>query len=322
MQHRKLTGTGLTVSNLCVGTMTFGGQVDEKAGIEIIRFALDNGINFIDTANVYSGGVSETITGKALKGRRDEAVLATKIRYNITGKKNDEGLHRGHMIAGTDACLKRLDTDYVDILYLHAPDYATPIEETMEAATQLVKAGKARYIGVSNYASWQIVDLIRVSERINGIAPVVTQDCYNLITRSIDRELVPCIQAHNIGLVIYSPIASGLLTEKHLAGEPAEGSRMAINQQYNDRFWKPTNLQAVQELHAIAKEAGMRLTELAMNWCNSLGYVDSILAGMSRLDQLKQNMAWLHDEPLSAEIMAKCDAVWAKIDDQSFKYSR
>ena len=322
MKYRKLTGTGLNVSNLCVGTMMFGDQVDEKAGIEIIHYALDNGINFIDTANVYNRGMSEIITGKALKGRRDEVVLATKIRYNITGKKNDEGLHRGHIIAGVDACLKRLGTAYVDILYLHAPDYETPVEETMEAATRLVKTGKARYIGVSNYASWQIVDLIRVSEKINGIAPVVTQNCYNLITRSIDRELVPCIKTHNIGLVIYSPIASGLLTEKQLLGKPAEGSRMAINKQYNDRFWKPTNLEAVQELNSIAKEAGMNITELAMNWCDSVGYVDSILTGMSRLDQLKQNIAWLHDKPLDNEILAKCDAVWAKIDDQSFKYNR
>ncbi len=322
MKYRKLTGTGLNVSNLCVGTMMFGDQVDEKAGIEIIHYALDNGINFIDTANVYNRGMSEIITGKALKGHRDEAVLATKIRYNITGRKNDEGLHRGHIIAGVDACLKRLDTDYVDILYLHAPDYETPIEETMEAATQLVKAGKARYIGVSNYASWQIVDLIRVSEKANGIAPVVTQNCYNLITRSIDRELVPCIMTHDIGLVIYSPIASGLLTEKQLLGKPAEGSRMANNKQYNDRFWKPTNLEAVQELNTIAREAGMNITGLAMNWCNSVGYVDSILTGMSRLEQLKQNIAWLYDKPLDNEILAKCDAVWAKIDDQSFKYNR
>jgi len=322
MRYKKLTGTGLSVSNLCVGTMTFGGQVDEKAGIEIVHYALDNGINFIDTANVYTGGMSEVITGKALKGRRDEAVLATKIRFNITGVKNDEGLHRGHMIAGLDACLKRLDTDYVDILYFHAPDYETSIEETMDAAAGLIKAGKARYIGVSNYPSWLIVDLIRVSEKQNGYAPVVTQNCYNLITRSIDRELVPCIKKHNVGLVIYSPIASGLLTEKHLSGKPAEGSRMATNQQYNDRFWKPTNLDAVSELNGIAKEAGMNITELAMNWCNSLEYVDSILTGMSSLDQLKQNIAFIHDTPLSGEVMEKCDAVWAKIDDQSFKYYR
>lgn len=322
MQYNRLKGTGISVSNLCVGTMMFGGQVDEKAGIEIINYALDNGINFIDTANVYNSGVSESIVGKALKGRRDEAVLATKIRFNITGKQNDEGLHRGHMIAGLDACLKRLNTDYVDILYLHAPDYDTPIEETMEAAADLVKAGKARYIGVSNYASWQIMDLVHAGEKNGGITPVVTQNCYNLLTRSIDRELVPCIKEHNIGLTIYSPIASGLLTEKHLSGQPAEGSRMATNQQYNDRFWKPTNLEAVRELNAIAQEAGMNITELAMNWCQSVGYVDSIIAGMSRLDQLKQNISYMHDKPLCKEVMDKCDAVWAKIDDQSFKYNR
>ena len=322
MKYNKLTGTGLSVSNICVGTMTFGGQLDEKAAIEIVHYALDNGINFIDTANVYTGGSSEIITGKALKGRRDEAVLATKIRFNITGKKNDEGLHRGHMISGVEACLKRLDTDYLDILYFHAPDNNTPLEETMEAAAQLIKAGKTRYIGVSNYASWQIVDLIRASEKINGIAPAITQNCYNLITRSIDKELVPCIKAHNMGLVIYSPIASGLLTEKHLSGKPAEGSRMAINKQYNERFWKAANLNALQELNSIAKEAGMNITELAMNWCNSLSYVNSILSGMSSLDQLKQNIAWLHDKPLDAEIMVKCDSVWNKIGDQSFSYHR
>jgi len=322
MQYRKLTGTGLTVSNICVGTMMFGGQVDEKAGAEIINYALDNGINFIDTADVYNGGISEIITGKGLKGRREEAVLATKIRNNLTGRKNDEGLNRVHMIAGVDACLKRLDTDYVDILYFHAPDYDTPIEETMETAALLVRAGKVRYIGVSNYASWQIVDLIRVSEKNNGIAPVVTQNGYNLITRSIDRELVPCIKAHNIGLVIYSPIAGGLLTEKQLSGIPAEGSRMATNQQYNDRYWKPANLEAVQELNAIAREAGMNITDLAMNWCHSQDYVDSIISGMSCLDQLKQNIARLRDKPLDGEIMAQCDAVWAGIDDRSFQYNR
>lgn len=322
MKYRKLTGTGITVSNLCLGTMQFGSQVDEKNGIEIVRYALDNGINFIDTANVYNGGASEIIVGKALKGCREEAVLATKIRYNITGRKNDEGLNRGHMIAGVNACLKRLDTDYVDILYLHAPDYDTPIEETMEAAAQLVRAGKVRYIGVSNYAAWQIVDLLRVSEKQNGIAPVVTQDCYNLITRSIDRELVPCIKAHGIGLVVYSPIASGLLTEKHLCGKPAEGSRMATNKQYNERFWKQMNLQAVQELNEIAQQIGMNITELAMNWCDSVGYVDSIIFGMSRLEQVKQNLAYMHDSPLCPEVLKKCDAVWAKLDDQSYQYNR
>ena len=322
MKYKRLAGTGLSVSNLCLGTMTFGDQVDEKTGVEILHYALDNGINFIDTANVYNGGASEVIVGKGLKGRRDEAVLASKIRYNITGKRNDEGLHRGHMIAGVEACLKRLGTDYLDILYLHAPDYNTPIEETMEAATQLVKSGKVRYIGVSNYAAWQIVDLIRVGEKQNGITPVVTQDCYNLITRSIDRELVPCIQEHDIGLVVYSPLASGLLTEKHLSGKPAAGSRMAINKQYNERFWKPTNLDAVQALAAVATEAGLNITELALNWCNSKSYVNSILIGMSSLDQLKQNMAWLHDAPLSCQVQAKCDEIWSKIDDQSYKYNR
>jgi len=302
--------------------MMFGDQVDEKAGVEIIDYALDNGINFIDTADVYNGGVSETITGKALKGRRDETVLATKIRYHMPRWKNDEGLNRVYMIAAVDACLKRLDTDYVDILYFHAPDYDTPVEETMETAAQLVRAGKVRYIGVSNYASWQIVDLIRASEKINGIAPVVTQNGYNLITRSIDRELVPCIKAHHIGLAVYSPIAAGLLTEKQLSGIPAEGSRMATSKQFSERYWKPSNLEAVQELNGIAREAGMNITDLAMNWCHSLDYVDSIITGMSRLDQLKQNIACLRDKPLDGEVLAKCDAVWAKIDDQSFPYNR
>jgi len=322
MQYKKLNGTGLTVSKLSVGTMMFGSQTDEKSGIEIINHALDNGINVIDTANVYNKGQSEIITGKALKTRRNEAVLATKIRNNITGLMNDEGLNRVHMISAVDACLKRLETDYIDILYLHAPDYNTPIEETTETATNLVKAGKARYIGVSNFASWQIVDLIRVSESTGGIAPVVTQNGYNLITRSIDRELVPCIKEHNIGLFVYSPLAGGLLTEKHLSGKPAEGTRMAVNKMYSDRFWKPTNLEAVQELNIIAKEAGMNITELAMNWCTSMDFISSVITGMSTLDQFKQNITSIRDNPLDPEILTKCDEVWSKIDDQSFKYNR
>ena len=192
----------------------------------------------------------------------------------------------------------------------------------METASHLIKTGKVRYIGVSNFASWQIIDLIRISEKIQGIAPVITQNCYNLITRSIDRELVPCIKTHNIGLVIYSPIAAGLLTNKHLTGLPQEGSRMADNKLYNDRFWKPTNLEAVNELNKIAHDAGMNITELAMNWCNSHDFIDSILTGMSTLDQFKDNIACIKDKPLDTEIMKKCDDVWAKIDDQSFKYNR
>lgn len=188
MEYVRLTGTGIAVSKACLGTMTFGGQVDEATSIRIIHQALDLGLNFVDTADLYYAGESERVTGLALKDRRDHVVLATKA-FNPCGPDvNDRGLSRRHLTNALNNSLKRLQTDYIDIFYLHQPDYFTPIAETMDTMADFVRSGKVRYIGVSNYAAWQISDLIACAEKRGGFAPVVTQNVYNQLTRGIEEE--------------------------------------------------------------------------------------------------------------------------------------
>jgi len=321
MEYAKLTGTGLTVSNLCLGTMMFGAQTSEKDSIEIIRYALDAGINFIDTADQYNAGKSEIATGKGLKGDRDKVILATKV-FNPTGGINDKGLNRRHIIEGVERSLKNLDTDYIDLYYMHAPDYNTPIEESVEAMSNLVRSGKVRYVAVSNYASWQVCDLLWVADKRNYIAPVVTQNVLNLLTRGVEAELVPFIKAHNIGMVVYNPIAAGLLTGKHSRDKVTENTRFSLNTAYYDRYWTHENFDAVEKLTEIAKSGGFSLLELAMKWCVQRDYVDSVITGVSRLEQLEQNIASVQGAKLSDEILAKCDEVWVSLSGRRFKYNR
>ena len=182
MEYVHLKGTGLTVSKVCLGTMTFGGQVNEEDSIRIIHAGLEQGINFVDTADLYYQGQSELVTGKALKGRRDGVVLATKVFNPMSDDPNDRGLNRRHILDALDKSLKRLQTDYVDIYYLHQPDYRTPIQETLETMDSLVRSGKVRYIGVSNYAAWQISDLLACARENHWNPPVVTQNVYNPVS--------------------------------------------------------------------------------------------------------------------------------------------
>ena len=321
MEYVKLTGTGLMVSNLCLGTMMFGGQTSEKDSIEIIRCALDSGINFFDTADQYNNGLSEIATGKGLKGDRSKIILATKV-FNQTGGINDKGLNRRHIIDGVERSLKNLDTDYIDLYYMHAPDYNTPIEESLEAMSNLVKAGKIRYVAVSNFASWQICDLLWTADKRNYVPPVVTQNVLNLLTRGVEAELAPFIKAHSMGMVVYNPIAAGLLTGKHSRDKITENTRFSINQGYYDRYWTEENFDAVDKLTEIAKSGGFSLLELAIKWCAQRDYVDSVIIGVSRLEQLKQNISVMEGEKLNADIIAKCDEVWTSLSGRRFKYNR
>lgn len=322
MEYTTLRGTGLTVSRCCLGTMMFGGQIDEKDGVGIVRYAIENGINFIDTADMYQQGASEVITGKGIKGYRDEVILATKVYFPMGTGVNDKGLNRNHIIKGAEDSLKRLDTDYIDIYYLHQPDYNTPLEETLEAASSLVRSGKVRYVGMSNYASWQLVDALWISDKKNGIPPVVSENIYNMLTRGIEQELVPCLKDHNMGLVIYNPLAAGLLTGKHKPGAPQADTRFAANSVYMDRFWKEENFKAVEKLTALAAENGMTLLELAMRWLMSQKSVDSVILGMSKLSQLKMNLSYVDGKLLSEEVLAVCDNIWEELDGNRCRYNR
>jgi len=310
MEYVNLRHTGLTISKACLGTMTFGGQVTESDSIRMIHMALDCGINFVDTADVYCGGASEVATGKALVGRRDRVILATKVFNPMSEDLNDRGLGRRHIIQGLENSLRRLQTDYVDIYYLHQPDYLTPIEETLETMDTLVRSGKVRYVGVSNYASWQISDLLSVAHKNHWTAPVVTQNVYNLLTRGIEDELVPMAQHHDMGIIIYNPLMSGMLTGKHKKGQAVAGSRLADNAVYRARYWSDENIDASIELEAIAAQIGITPTELALRWCSNQPQINSVLLGASKFEHLEQNLTYMLAPALPDNILDACNQVW------------
>jgi len=322
MQYNRFPNTGLKVSNICLGTMMFGGQTNEADSLSIMDYAFEHGVNFFDTADVYNQGASEVIVGHGLKGRRQSIILATKVWGQMGSDPNAQGLSRHHIQSGVEASLKRLGTDYIDIYYMHQPDYNTSIEESLEAMTSLVKAGKIRYIGVSNYAAWQIADLIAVCDKRNYIAPIVTQNVYNLITRGIENELVPFLKEHKVGMTVYNPIAGGLLAGKHKPGAPQENTRFSNNKTYFDRYWQDENFLALDRLTAIAENAGMSILQLSLRWCAAQKSVTSIISGVSRLSQIEQNIEVLEGEPLSAEILSQCDDVWHQLAGTRYMYNR
>lgn len=321
MQLQNIKGTGLKVSKFCLGTMMFGGQTSKEESIRIIDYALDNEVNFFDTADTYADGLSEAIVGEALEKKRDYAVIATKVRNPKGPLPNQMGLGRKHIMQNVDESLKKLRTDYIDILYLHHPDNDTPIEETIETMTQLVRSGKIRYYGVSNYSAWQCCSFVHKAKEMNCIAPVITESVYNMLTRGIEDEMLPFLRQYNMGLAVYNPIAAGLLSGKHSRSGPAADSRLATNAGYNRRYWKEGNLDAVDELTAIASDAGMTLLELALSWLVSRKEVDSLIVGASKYDHVVQNIG-IVSEPnqISDELLQRCDEVWNGIKGNYFNY--
>jgi len=322
MQYHNLPKTSLKVSKLSLGTMMFGGQTSEADSLKIMDYAFEHGINFFDTANTYNQGESEKIVGKGLRGRRDEIILATKVRGQMGQNPNNAGLSRRNILSAVDASLKRLDTEYIDIYYMHAPDYETSMEESLETMSTLVKSGKIRYVGVSNFAAWQIADMLSICDKRNYIAPIITQNVYNPITRGIETELIPFLNAHDLGMAIYNPIAGGLLAGKHKSGKPTENTRFANNDTYYDRYWSDENFAAIDKLTRIAAECGVSMLQLAMKWCDAQATVSSIISGVSRLEQIEQNIASLEGEPLDAGTLLKCDDVWRSLAGTRFGYNR
>jgi aryl-alcohol dehydrogenase-like predicted oxidoreductase len=305
--------------------MMFGGQTNENDSMSIMDYAFDHGVNIFDTANTYNVGESERIVGKWLKRRRDKIILATKVGAQMGDGINNVGLSRRYIHEQIDISLKRIGVDYIDIYYMHTPDYLTNIEETLETMSELVRAGKIHYIGVSNYRAWQVADIIAVCKENNFVPPVITQNVYNLITRGIDDELVPFLKAHNIGMTIYNPIAGGLLTGKHKPNIPAENSRFSMNTMYSlmyyNRYWTDDNFEAVEKLKKIAEEVGLNLLELSYKWCARRDCVTSILCGVSKLSQIENNVEILDDEHLlDDEVMKRCDEVWHSLPNNRFKY--
>jgi aryl-alcohol dehydrogenase-like predicted oxidoreductase len=320
MQNRTLNGTDLTVSRACLGTMTFGSQTDRATAARMAGLCLDSGVNFFDTANVYNAGESERITGEILGPRRRDAVLASKVGMKVG--EHPGGLKRELICKAAEDSLQRLKTDYLDIYYLHLPDWNAPIEESLEAMQTLVSQGKVRYAASSNFASWQVCKMLGIAERA-GFAPArITQPMYNLLARRIEDEYLPMCAELGVSTVVYNPLAGGLLTGKHRSEAPIPGTRFDGNKAYLERYWKDLNFQAVARLAEIAAAAGRSLVSLALNWLLHHTPIDGVILGASRIEQLEENLRALDDGALSSETVAACDEVWSAVRGPSPKYNR
>jgi 1-deoxyxylulose-5-phosphate synthase len=322
MQTRTLKHTELTVSRACFGTMTFGAQVDQTAALRIFDHAFESGVNFFDTANVYNNGASETIVGKALQGRRDRIVLASKVRGKMGDGPAESGLSRAAILKGIDDSLRRLGTDYLDIYYLHQPDYDVPVEETLAAMDAVVRAGKVRYPAASNYAAWQMTQMLAIAGKQSYKPAVITQPMYNLLARGIEQEFMPMCREFGLSTVVYNPLAGGLLTGKQNREAPLAGTRFDNNQMYLSRYWYDATFDAVHELAVIARNAGRSPVSLALNWLLHHTATDCVILGASRLEQLEENLKTLDEGALSAETVAACDGVWAKLRGVTPQYNR
>jgi len=322
MEHVRFGRTGLKVSRLCLGTMTFGLQCDEATSFAILDAAAEAGITFIDTADVYplggtldSVGRTEEIVGKWLRGRREQFVLATKCSGKSGPAPWQQGTSRKHVLASIDASLKRLGTDYVDLYQVHHFDTTVSVDETVEAFDAVVKAGKARYVGVSNYHAYRVARALGRAEakRLSGLVSV--QPRYNLLFREIERELLPLCAEEGLAVIPYNPLAGGMLTGKHQRGAPPEGTRFTLGtaaKNYTERYWKEREFAAVDAFIGLAKGAGVAPATLAMAWVLANPVITAPIVGASRAEQLAASVAALE---------VRLDpALKAKLDDMSHEF--
>jgi aryl-alcohol dehydrogenase-like predicted oxidoreductase len=296
MKYRYLGRSGLLVSRICLGTMTFGNTqwgCDQAAAGAIVDQFIGAGGNFIDTADMYSGGASEEMLGVALKSHpRDALVVASKAWFGVGPAVTASGLSRKHMVEACEASLRRLGTDYIDLYQLHGPDPYTPIEETLRAADDLIRAGKIRYLGCSNFYGWQIAQANGVAA-LKGYAPLVSaQHLYNLIRRDIEREILPACEAEGLGMICWSPLAAGMLTGKYSAQDkPDETSRIGIQSAITlPRYWFDDALKLIDTLVATAKRIGRTPSQVALGWLLGDHRVTAVIVGARRVEQIAENL--------------------------------
>lgn len=355
MEYRKMGRTGLKVSAFCLGTMTFGKQIDEAESLRIIARAIDAGVTFIDTADMYANGVTEEILGKAIKGRRDALVIASKAghlrrlapRYGeqkVAGPidlarprafhpwpagddigPNDMGLSRKHMLQAVEAILRRLGTDYLDIYYAHMPDYDTPLDETLRAMDDLVRQGKVRYLGCSNFRAFQLCKALWLSDTHNLARWDIIQPPFNLLARDIEYELLPLCLEEGVGVAVFSPMAAGFLTGKYEKGKPPlAGRRFSLAAQgfrYNEKYWTELDFAAVERLRQIAADSGMGLGQFALAWVLQKPGITAIVCGTTSAEQLEENLRAV-GVTLSPEALAACDEVWNTLHPPRLFYGR
>ena len=295
MEYQTLGNAGVKVAPICLGTMMFGGQTDEAQSIRIMHKALDRGVNFFDTANMYNAGESEIVVGKAIADRRDKVVLATKGRQPMGDGPNDSGGSRLHMLRQLDASLKRLKTDYIDIHYLHTPDYDTPIEETLRAMDDMVRSGKVHYIACSNFRAWRLAEALWTSDGLNLHRFSCVQPLYNLVNRDVEIELLPLCREYGIGVICYSPLARGILTGKYKPGESyPQDSRAARN----DRRMQQTELrdasiEIAQKITGYCEKKGVEASQFALAWVLANPIITSVILGPRTIEQFDDNMGCL-----------------------------
>lgn len=310
MEYRKLGNSGLRVSEVGLGGNNFGARIDEETAINIINHALEIGVNFIDTAEVYGQGQSEELVGKALKGKRSQVIIATKFAYYII-KPDQQGGSRSYIMKAVDASLKRLQIDYIDLYYMHSPDPETPILETLRTLDDLVRAGKVRYIGCSNFAAWQLSDALWTSRHHNLEPFIAVQSRYNLLDRSVERELIPCCQSHGTGVIPWGPLAGGFLTGKYRRGQAAPaGVRLSTPQRVYSDVITDENYDKLAKLEAFAQERGHAVEELAIAWLLSHPWLGSVIAGAMSKEQLSANVA-AADWKLTADDLAELDKLFS-----------
>jgi 1-deoxyxylulose-5-phosphate synthase len=355
MEYRTVGRTGLKVSTFCLGTMMFGRQVEEQESIRIIAKAIDAGVTFIDTADMYANGVTEEIVAKAIKGNRDALVLASKgghIRrlapkygeQRTAGPidlarprafhpwpggdhvgPNDMGLSRKHLMQALEGSLRRLGTDYLDIYYAHMPDYDTPLDETVRAMDDMVRQGKVRYLGCSNFRAFQVSKALWISDKQNLARWDIIQPPFNLLARDIEYELLPLCLEEGIGIASFSPLAAGFLSGKYEKGKPPlAGRRFSMSGQgfrYNEKYWTDLDFDAVERLKQIAADHGKGLAEFALAWVLNKKGITSIVCGASSMAQLEQNLGAVGVR-LSDEETAQCDEVWHMLHPPRLFYGR
>jgi aryl-alcohol dehydrogenase-like predicted oxidoreductase len=327
MQQIKFGSTGLRVSRLCLGTMTFGLQCDEAQSHAIMDTAAAGGIDFFDTADVYplggsrtTAGRTEEIVGSWLKGKRHDFILATKCVGVIGPKPWDQGMSRKHILDAIDASLRRLGTDYVDLYQLHGYDKNTPIDEALDALDTVVRSGKARYVGVSNWPAHKIARALGRSEVKNVTRITSVQPRYNMLFRSFERDLLPMCEEEGIAVIPYNPLAGGLLTGKHdRKAPPPAGTRFALGtaaRRYQERYWNEKEFETIEALRPIAAEAGNSMATLALSWVLANPAVTAPIVGASRPEQLAESLAAV-EKPLPVELKSRLDDLthgWRAVD--------
>ncbi|MDA0271407.1 MAG: aldo/keto reductase [Chloroflexi bacterium] len=319
MEHVRLGNTGLWVSRLCLGTMTFGLQCDEATSVAILNRASEGGITFLDTSDVYplGGGVeyagrTEEILGRWLHGQRQDLIIATKC-FGATGPLPwQRGNSRKHITEAVDASLRRLQTDYIDLYQLHGDDPHTPLDETLRALDDLVRSGKVRYIGVSNWLAYRLARALGRSDVLSVARFDSVQPRYNLLFREFERELFPLCAEEGVAVIPYNPLAGGLLTGKHSSDDgPLEGSRFTIQNAgatYRQRYWHDREFETVEDIRLVADEAGLPMTHMAMAWVLANPIITAPIIGASRPEQLRDSLAAV-SQPLLPDVKERLDLI-------------